>query len=517
MSPPSAVPADRSRAVSLGLFFTVLYLLMTGGRVYSPDALVMARTTESIVERGELAVPDPGYPEGFLTSGREGRRYSKYGLGMPVLGVPFFALGKGLGSLASEGTTEQLFSGPRFLWYDPRDPRESWPFFGISLTAAPLTAGAVALLFLLGRELDYGGRSSLVLAGVAGLASPLLVYAKTFFSEPLSALGVTFAVLAGIRWLRRRRLRTALGVGVGLSVAALAKLAHLILVPVIVGGLLWRAWRRGMDRREIVRGGTGMLAGLVPAALLLAAANLARFGTVLATGYGQETSRFTVPLFEGLRGLLVSPGRGLLIYFPLVVIALLVLPRLRSRSPAVALVSWGSLAVLLGLYARWHGWDGGWAWGPRFLVPLVPLLVLAAAPVLIGEGASLWVRIPAWIAVAWGALVNWIGTLVPFTEYHDALRGAFGGGYLPLARWSWQVWAPRAYLQMPKDYWILPRVLETPGVWWLAVLFGIGAGVLPFLAWRTIDPEGYGASVRSWMVGVGALTAGALFGAVAAI
>ncbi|MDX1630414.1 MAG: hypothetical protein R3234_00995, partial [Thermoanaerobaculia bacterium] len=195
---------DRSGAVSLWLFFTVLYLLMTGGHVYSPDALVMARTTESMVERGELAVPDPGYPEGFLTTGRDGRSYAKYGLGMPLVGAPFFAAGKGLGLLATPETTEKLFSGPRFLWYDPRVPEESWPLFGLSLTAAPLAAGVVALIFLLAVEIGYGRRAGLVLAAVVGLATPLLVYAKTFFSEPLSALGLVLAALAGVRWLRRR-------------------------------------------------------------------------------------------------------------------------------------------------------------------------------------------------------------------------------------------------------------------------------------------------------------------------
>ena len=33
-----------------------------------------------------------------------------------------------------------------------------------------------------------------------------------------------------------------------------------------------------------------------------------------------------------------------------------------------------SFACYLMVYAKWSSWHGGWGWGPRFLLPFVPLL-----------------------------------------------------------------------------------------------------------------------------------------------
>ena len=488
---------DLRTAALLLLAFTLVYGLGTGGHVYSPDALTMARTAESLVDRGELAIPDPGYPPGFLTKGREGRTYAKYGLGMPVAAAPFVLVGRGVGALVGPELAGPLFSGPRFLWYDPADPGDGWTFFGASLTAAPLAAGAVALLFLVARAVGIERRGSLALAAVAGLASPFPVYAKTFFSEPLAAVGVTGIAWTLARWdglavdppvgdHRERGLR-AVSAGLFASLAVLAKVAHLLLVPLLVAILWWRESRRPAGGKSPLRAVLPFLAGLVPVGLFLAAANQVRFGSVLATGYGSEAGRFTTPLAEGLTGLLVSPGRGLLVYFPLTIVAVVAWPRAFRRAPAVALLTLGAFLVFLGLYAPWHGWDGGWTWGPRFFVPLVPLLVLTAAPWLLGSG---WRRVAAWALAAVSAGINWIGTLVPFTEYHTLLREAVGGGYLPVARWSWEVWPPLAYLEIPWTYWLLPRVLQVPAAWPLAIGFGAAAGALPCLVWRIARPEG---------------------------
>lgn len=497
MSPEDS---DSGTSLLLLLFLTLLYAVSTGGHVYSPDALTMARTSESLVDRGELAVPDPGYPPGFLTEGREGRRYAKYGLGMPLAGAPFLVLGRGVGAVVGPDVAAPLFTGPRFLWYAPEDPRDAWSFFGISLTAAPLVAGAVSLLFLLARAAGYGRPGSLAIAAVAGLASPLPVYAKTFFSEPLALVGITGAAWALTRWdgvrgrghgeggRRRDGSGWAIAAGGFASVAVLAKVAHLVLVPLLAGIVAWREWRRDPAARAPVGQTLVLLSGLVPVGIFLAAANQARFGSILATGYGGEAGRFTTPLAEGLRGLLVSPGRGLLVYFPLALVALFAWPRLLRRAPVPALLAAGGTLVFLALYAPWHGWDGGWTWGPRFFVPLVPLLVLSSAPWLVDREGAGWRRAAAWTAAAASAAIHWVGTLVPFTEYHAILREAVGGGYLQVARWSWQVWPPRAYLQMPWDYWLLPRVLQVPAAWPLAAVFGAAIAVLPFLAWTIVRP-----------------------------
>jgi hypothetical protein len=125
---------------------------------------------------------------------------------------------------------------------------------------------------------------------------------------------------------------------------------------------------------------------------------------------------------------------------------------------------------------RWHGWDGGWCWGPRFLLPLVPFLALGTAPFW-ERGRGGLGRPVGWAILIVSAVVAFSGTLVPFTEHHQALRRAFGGHrYLEIARWSWAASPPSSYWSFsPKNYWLAARALTTPGAAGLAGLFAAGA------------------------------------------
>jgi hypothetical protein len=179
--------------------------------------------------------------------------------------------------------------------------------------------------------------------------------------------------------------------------------------------------------------------------------NLARFGTPLATGYASEASLFTTPLLVGLHGLLLSPGKSVLLFAPPLLLALpgaVVLWR-RGERGAVLLALGLFLSHLL-LYAGWGEWQGGGVWGPRFLLPVVaPLLALAAGlspPAGSGRtaaGAARWAAL-AVLALAGfagnlgGALLNF-GTYVVMPEPADKLYSPAGS---PLAG-HWRVLAER--------------------------------------------------------------------------
>ena len=88
-------------------------------------------------------------------------------------------------------------------------------------------------------------------------------------------------------------------------------------------------------------------------------------------------------------GTLVSPGRGLLVYQPwaiLAVVTLITWPRLRARTDLtggpsgwVAFAGLGSLLHLV-LVSAWWDWPGGYSWGSRLSTDILPLLGLLAVP-----------------------------------------------------------------------------------------------------------------------------------------
>src|SRR3972149_5009897 len=78
------------------LLFACLYVLSLGRGFYSSDGEVMFKTTAALVERGTLVL-EPDLPP--IVRGSDGRFYSKYDPGLPLLGVPFYVTGDQIGAI----------------------------------------------------------------------------------------------------------------------------------------------------------------------------------------------------------------------------------------------------------------------------------------------------------------------------------------------------------------------------------------------------------------------------------
>src|SRR5690606_30359952 len=77
--------------------------------------------------------------------------------------------------------------------------------------------------------------------------------------------------------------------------------------------------------------------------------------------------------------MLLAPGRSLLIYSPPLVLALLAWPALRRRDSATAYFVLALALTRLLFVACRSDWHGGWAIGPRYLVPTIPFLLVPIA------------------------------------------------------------------------------------------------------------------------------------------
>jgi len=132
----------------------------------------------------------------------------------------------------------------------------------------------------------------------------------------------------------------------------------------------------GLSPRRLLAGLAGAAIGAAP----LLAYNYLAFGSPLEQGYG--TKPFDAPIATGLYGLLLSPSRGLLIYTPYLIFALVALlrawrwPGETARRLRTLSLVW--LATLV-LYASYAEWWGGRVFGTRFLDDLAPLLFAALA------------------------------------------------------------------------------------------------------------------------------------------
>jgi hypothetical protein len=151
----------------------------------------------------------------------------------------------------------------------------------------------------------------------------------------------------------------------------------------------------------------------MPAVVVTAAYDTLRYGAPWRTGYFFAT--FNHPLVAGLYGLLLSPAAGLFIYVPLLPLALVGLFLTMRRLPLLASTALVVLAVRIPVYAVWFGWSAYWVWGPRYLVPAMPVLAVGLVEVCRRwSGLHLGVKAALGSVLAVSGLVQVVGAAVGY-------------------------------------------------------------------------------------------------------
>lgn len=215
---------------------------------------------------------------------------------------------------------------------------------------------------------------SLCLAGGFGAGSLIFPYTGIMMSHVFTAC-LLFGAWQLISTPGDKRVRLTLaGLMTGMSVVvdSLSVAAAFIF-------LFYVLWRRRWQELLGFAAGAGLMA------ILFLAYNKLTFGSVFTSNQTLEGGFQTkgllfgmlqVPDFERLYWLTMHPFRGLFYCCPIMLVALLSLPR-RWRFRAVPLetvVPLTIIATYLFFNLCFNGWAGGWGVGPRYLIPIFPFL-----------------------------------------------------------------------------------------------------------------------------------------------
>jgi hypothetical protein len=362
---PVESPSERNRSIAFGVFVLLLavYTLTYSGRIHVVDEFYMLAVTESL-SKGRLSVNQIASLQwGFEpieqvgAFGPSGDVFCKKGIGTSLVGLPLFASAR------------------------------LWPALGAVhaalLTNAVVTALTGSVLFLHLVLTGLGRRASLVCALLFGFGTLAWPYTRTFFAEPLAALGLLVAIRGCSAFRRTRRWTAALLSGLGSGIALSAVLPSIVTLPPLALGLAVSAATGvgGSRWANLLKAVAGWFSGLAGPAMVTFLYNLLRFSSPWTTGWALSAQDFSFPILRGLLGLFLSPAKGLALYVPIAILALpgclLGLRRRRYDSLLILVV----LAAFAVVYAKWIRWDAGWAWGTRYLVPILPLMMILVAEV----------------------------------------------------------------------------------------------------------------------------------------
>ena len=160
--------------------------------------------------------------------------------------------------------------------------------------------------------------------------------------------------------------------------------------------------------------------------------------------YGARPEFSVATLADGLPGLFLDQEFGLLVYAPVLVLALpglVLLLRKDRRLGLTALCAVGAVVLTAG---SWHMWRGGFNPPGRFLVPIVPLLFVCVALVWERRGLTAGTA----LLVGWGLWAGLGGALDPQLVHRDRDGTAPFFRLLSGAR-EWTGLLPRYVLEEP--------------------------------------------------------------------
>lgn len=395
---------DKRYTAYVLLFFGSFFLLFSSGRIDSVDPKTQLQAATAWVRTGRLGVktsPLPGLPNVWVKSA-SGDYYQAHDIG----GVVFMVPSAWLGVMLTPGPVAAQIQEPPWV-----------ARFGVAVSYALWNALGAFFVFRL-LALVYPHRTAFLLSLAFATTTPFWAYTKSSYDVMGACVGVCLLLSFCGDALRAQKVGWGAASRIGLAFM-IACSFRFSLTPFLLTGVLGvlavlrarSGWRPVLICLAICG------AGLVPSLVYNYVRTAAPLQTA-ATGGDPISSALRNSLVHGLYGLTLSPNRGLLWFAPVFAL-LVVVPVVWGKLPLLVrqltvCFGPGALAYVI-VIAKMNQWFGVGGWGPRYLVPILPLLFVAPAAAL-AHGWRKHKRLLGALAV-FSATLNAVPVLV---NYHLA-------------------------------------------------------------------------------------------------
>ena len=399
------------------VFFLCFFFLFSSGRIASMDAGQQLQASVLLAVSGELSDEGRGSGpsnEGWVQAPNK-RFYQAHDIGNVVLMLPAAWLGARLS--AAPAAADVL---------DPPPLSRA----GASLACAALAALGCFWMFRL-LALSWPARIAFVLAVLFPTTTILIAYARAAWDVLGGCAlmcGVLYYSAAVLR--EQRPERSAVMLAVTTAVACSFRFSLAPFVPPAACVILLIARSRISLRTALLSAASFWLLILPSLAY-----NFVRTGSPIrpATAsdqYLHGANALTGSILHGLYGLFLSPNRSLFLFSPVLVVSLIAIARWRTLTPeqrqllAVYGAAAFAYALLIAKMANW----GAFGWGPRYLLPILPVVFLATAHGLVwlwraSRPAAIALTLISAAVTLPASVVNWHLATTSFAHADDAEAG----------------------------------------------------------------------------------------------
>ena len=391
----------KHKTLSVYLLFLFLYLAISSGHI-GGDGLWIYFTAESLLFDGDFDLSnvkaDFGVTElhenfkalqdTIIANRNAGinELYTQYGLLMVLVYALFYSIG-------------HLVS-----FVIPVVGHDYVTIFFVSLVNSFITALTSVYLYRFALEITGSEKRSLLLAAVFGFGTFVADFAiKSGFSEPMHGLTFFASFYHVYRFKQTGNSTHILFSGLFAAASVLTKFYSVIGIGIISLYLL-RVVFDGSAKIQIQNSQIARRLSLIAfyvtpifiGIALLIGFNYLRYGTLFDQTYSDMYSQNSLFDFRIVHviarafNLLISPGKGLLIFAPILFLGFSGFKEFfRTHRDEAALCALVSMTFFL-FFSCFIYWHGDWSWGPRYLYIIIPFLILPISTLLAEKTYLTW-------------------------------------------------------------------------------------------------------------------------------
>jgi len=334
--------------------------------------------------------------------------------------IPFIQLEQNLNILPDTDLTLDDFDDNHYVWW--RNTLSNEETFTFLFYGPLITAISTAILFAICRTYNFSIKIAITVAFLYGFTTMAWAYSSTAMSVILVSMTVLLSFYFYRKFVKNQNFFSLIFCGFSLGASVLVRYDSFIIVVIILVFLIGTILRNKSKLKNL----TCLLIPLFFCAIIFMGINYIQFGTFLEYGFKSESGSLvgnTSPIHVGVFGLLFSPGAGLFIFSPILFTIFVSFSDFYKKDKSSFLIFSAYLVSMLVFFGNLETWHGFVSWGPRYLLPVIPFLLIPLAA-SIEKRNSIGFRFLVIVLGAIGAFFSLIWLIQDVTWF---TWGAFGG------------------------------------------------------------------------------------------
>ena len=334
--------------------------------------------------------------------------------------IPFIQLEQNLNILPDRDLTLDDFDDNHYVWW--RNTLSNEETFTFLFYGPVITAISTAILFAICRTYNFSIKIAITVAFLYGFTTMAWAYSSTILNVILVSMTVLLSFYFYRKFVKNQNFFSLIFCGFSLGASVLVRYDSFIIVGIILVFLIGTILKNKSKLKNL----TCLLIPLFFCAIIFMGINYIQFGTFLEYGFKSESGYGlgpTYPIHVGIFGLLFSPGAGLFIFSPILFTIFVSFFDFYKKDKSSFLIFSAYLVSMLVFFGSLETWHGFVSWGPRYLLPVIPFLLIPLAA-SIEKRNSIGFRFLVIVLGAIGAFFSLIWLIQDVTWF---TWGAFGG------------------------------------------------------------------------------------------